>query len=481
MSGGTQHAKDRHGRLLMCAIALSAAAVFPCGVLAQAEGGFGAPSKTLTAESSLEDLIAALDDGVYAVRQRATALLLTSERVAEEDLLEAVRGDELTPEQSLRLEKVLRRSFERTPRGAIGISFEQQVARPFLLVGSVVEGFPAVDAGLIRAGDLMLFVEGDAITPRSGWIGLVQARTFSKDPGETLRVTLARPRVDLAPGFEILDVDLPLGRIDQHQNQIATQQTLPLAWQHRWGRLTEDYGIGAGQRMVTKGELGEEIAAWEDRTLDVMMRQSTVAPVVSAPLHPLDIDANVARRMAQQERNVPAGMVAQGIRRQAIGNQRIPVQALNRAERGENGQVIIRQGAVALNGQGQRVAVQGIGAVRVMNPQSVDASAASLEDDAQRIAEQIAVMQDRLREMLERASRLRGSEDARRVALGEAELLASEIRILSSVLAELVEGSGAEATEASVVPEWPEVERVDRAMDGPFRMPVRRPRPVDQD
>ncbi|TVQ75899.1 MAG: hypothetical protein EA380_09755, partial [Phycisphaeraceae bacterium] len=206
------------------------------------------PLYGLSATTPLCDLIEALNDERYSVRERASALLMTSDTVSEEAILEALEGNGLSPEQALRVQRVLRAKFERSPRGGIGISFDTRTSRTMLRVGEVRSGFPSGDAGLIRPNDFFLSVEGVEVSPATGLNMLVLTRTISRDPGDTLPVVLARTPLTTSglvgplPPIEIVAVDLPLGRFDLLGSPVD-RNALQQAWAHRWERLTSQYRI----------------------------------------------------------------------------------------------------------------------------------------------------------------------------------------------------------------------------------------------
>jgi hypothetical protein len=237
----------RRARLAAAGAALALAAWPAAG---QSTRAFGSPEA--------QRLVQQLDADDFDTRAAAQQALVHSPEASDAELVELLRSGRLSAEQELRLVGVLRARFGRAPRGAIGIQFAQPRVpnagdRGGLpVVGRVYEQYPAGAAGLVRAGDAFVEVDGirlDALDARRRTLAL-QAATFSRAPGELLPVVIERPVVDAggeATGaFEQVAVRLPLGSAKQLRQNIQQRGILPsglteseadLAWQARMARL----------------------------------------------------------------------------------------------------------------------------------------------------------------------------------------------------------------------------------------------------
>lgn len=490
MRGGKLSGANRRGGVFGRVVCLCCAAgllgAMSGTAIGQVSPDARGPLYGLSATTPLCDLIEALNDERYSVRERATALLMTSDTVSEEAILEAVEGNALSPEQALRVQRVLRAKFERSPRGAIGISFDVGPGRTVLRVGEVRPGFPAGDAGLIRTNDMFLSVDGAEVSPTTGMNMLVLTRTVSRDPGDTLPVVLARMPLTTSglvgplPPIEVVSVDLPLGRFDR-LGTTTDRSVLQQAWAHRWERITSQHRVDTGMRSVSPTD-GEASMMWRDRTLDVYAGRSHSGPIVGGPMHPQDLDAGAMRRLALQDRHnaMPRGALqVAGVRQQVVQQQQVGRVAQRQAIRREAGQVEIvvnQRGGVVVGAAGQRLAVAGnVGGVRMMNTPNQQMDEDDAEDGVREITERLRMLQDRLRGVLLAATRMDRSDESRRVAMREAEAIAAEIRELSDLLGAMVDAE-IESTDAGAAPDRPHAERVQ---PGPFDLispPPRRAR-----
>lgn len=446
------------GRVVCLCCAAGLFGGIPGATMGQVSPDARGPLYGLSATTPLCDLIEALNDERYSVRERATALLMTSDTASEEAILEALEGNALSPEQTLRVQRVLRAKFERSPRGAIGISFDVGPGRTLLRVREVRSGFPAGDAGLIRTNDMFLLVEGVEVSPATGMNTQVLTRTVSRDPGDTLPVVLARTPLTTSgligplPPLEVVSVDLPLGRFDRLGSTIE-RSDIQQAWAHRWERITSQNRIDTGIRKVSLADADVQ-AMWRDRTLDVYAGRTHSGPIVGAPMHPQDLDAGAVRRLALQDRNTatPRGALqVAGVRQQVVQQQQVG-RMVQRAEIRQGAaqvEIMVNQrGGVVVGAAGQRLAVAGnVGGVRMMNTPDQQATG---EDDAENgvreIAERLRMLQDRLRGVLLATARMDRSDESRRVAMREAEAIATEIRELSDLLGAMVDPDVAESS-----------------------------------
>jgi hypothetical protein len=84
-------------------------------------------------------------------------------------------------------------------------------------VGATYENFPAHDAGLIKEGDVIVGVSGRALSQDDAGRNELVVETFSHEPGETLRLRVAR--VDERGEVREIDIETTLGSIDRFPQQ----------------------------------------------------------------------------------------------------------------------------------------------------------------------------------------------------------------------------------------------------------------------
>jgi len=187
---------------------------------------------------SLDELLSRMGSDSFEERAAATQELIEATNIDDNTLAATLRSGTLSPEVSVRVYDVLRRRFTESPRGAIGCQFgPDRVGEPPIVV-DVFETFPAGRAGIVRAGDEIVEIEGKSLIglpPNVSAAQTVKAAIFSRHPGENVRAKVRRPAVapmfdDVgnmvggppgAPGAaETLEVDIPLG----NRNELARAQ-----------------------------------------------------------------------------------------------------------------------------------------------------------------------------------------------------------------------------------------------------------------
>lgn len=188
--------------------------------------------------------IAQLDNPTPAVRRNAADALraIDPDRFDDAGLTDLLsRGDaELSLEQRRLLREVLRERFFASPRGAIGVRLDSEFdGREAPVIGVLYEGFPAGDDGLLRVGDVILEIEGQATVDPEGQqrsVSRVQTLIFSHDPGEVVRL-LVRRGDDADGEGDTFEVAVPLGPTTNFNGVFATDNALPAAWRERQRRL----------------------------------------------------------------------------------------------------------------------------------------------------------------------------------------------------------------------------------------------------
>lgn len=231
---------------------------------------------------TLADLLHNLDSEDFSAREHATDSLRrqlfsdstdTDRKRAlalEAEMIEVLRTGNLSLEQRIRLLDSLRARFIRSPRAAIGIRFANASTPEGVELQQVLEGFPAKDLGLLKAGDVITTVAGVALADRAvrfnqaGPLGEVQSRLrqviFSYDPGDVVEMTLIRrlspanvndPNRPNPPppagnklvtegpdrNAEVLTVQVPLGSFQDLRDAVVDPATLESAWLFRTQRL----------------------------------------------------------------------------------------------------------------------------------------------------------------------------------------------------------------------------------------------------
>lgn len=122
-------------------------------------------------------------------RASASIALTDSDRVPLREVEAALRSDDLSPEQRLRLERVAYAKFASSPRGALGIRFQQRVAdgpNSGTIVDATYEGFDA--HRVLRTGDIIHSIDGERVLTIDDGKRAIQ----SHDPGERLTLRIFR-------------------------------------------------------------------------------------------------------------------------------------------------------------------------------------------------------------------------------------------------------------------------------------------------
>ncbi|MEE8154885.1 MAG: PDZ domain-containing protein [Phycisphaerales bacterium] len=187
----------------------------------------------VTVDPSLADLVAKLDDPVFAIREAAMQRLLGG-IVNRRQICKMLAGKGLSPEQRHRLLLVLRDDLlHGPPQGAIGISIDRRRRLGNeIVVQQLVEGLPAIE--VLEPGDRVTHLNGQPTAPWESFVAMIQAR----NPGDTVTITVQR-RVDQddqgpqEPKMRTLQFELVLGStellIDPATGQVQRNTKLELA------------------------------------------------------------------------------------------------------------------------------------------------------------------------------------------------------------------------------------------------------------
>lgn len=234
----------------------------------------------------LDELLTRLDSDELAMRDAAALELrravrgpeeaMESARAVERASVEFLHRPDLSLEQRVRLIGALRERFMASSHGAMGVQFAQPQRLPRgVELQAVMDGFPAKDQGLLKAGDVVIAVAGTSLLDnelmqfnnRGTTLASERLRhiVISHDPSETVPMTILRrlddadqapnPADQAAAGMpigiaefitegpgrnaEVLELQIPLGSFDRLRQGNAQLDpfTLEAAWRERMLRL----------------------------------------------------------------------------------------------------------------------------------------------------------------------------------------------------------------------------------------------------
>lgn len=133
-------------------------------------------------------LIAELDSAELRVREEAMRKLRISPSLRLGQLENVLANEKLSTEQFTRVARIAKEQFERTPRAALGVQFDDAGARSSdgVPIARTIEGFDS--CRVLKAGDVMYAMSGVRVT------SLDDARKIitSHDPGERMTIHLFR-------------------------------------------------------------------------------------------------------------------------------------------------------------------------------------------------------------------------------------------------------------------------------------------------
>lgn len=184
--------------------------------------------KNIAIDADVLEIVRLLDSDDYTTREKATDQLRKDE-ARRMQLYALLAGDSITPEQRYRLLQIVRDQLINTPRGAMGIEMEPQPwgmrgAGPLeIKIMNLVPGFPA--ERVLQVGDRIVAIDAQPLFTQDDLRDHVQL----KRPGDTIKVTLKRPKVDENgkmlrdanndPVMDVLVLEVPLGSADALDRQ----------------------------------------------------------------------------------------------------------------------------------------------------------------------------------------------------------------------------------------------------------------------
>ena len=147
------------------------------------------PPGNLRTDVSIAESLRLLGSDSVLERASASVALGASDRVGLRDIEAALLTPDLSPEQRLRLERVGFEKFSSTPRGALGIRFQQRLAdgpASGTVIDATYEGFDA--HRVLRPGDVIYSIDGQRVLSIDDGKRAIQ----SHDPGERLTLRIFR-------------------------------------------------------------------------------------------------------------------------------------------------------------------------------------------------------------------------------------------------------------------------------------------------
>ena len=164
-------------------------------------------------DPSIADMVAKLDDPVFATREAAMQRLMHLV-VDRRQICKVLAGDDLSPEQRHRLLVLLQNDVLNAPRGAIGVLIDSRKRRQnLLIVDQLVEGLPAIE--VLEPGDEITHLNGQSAPRWTDFVKTIQARK----PGDTISLTVERSvgeedGQEIPSSTQVLHFDLVLGSAD---------------------------------------------------------------------------------------------------------------------------------------------------------------------------------------------------------------------------------------------------------------------------
>jgi hypothetical protein len=176
-------------------------------------------------DDRLSECIVLLGDPAYAVREAATAQLLTGDFVRRQ-IYAALLRLELTGEQRYRLLTAVQDNLLLTPRGAVGISVNLRFrGEDKIVVEQLLPDLPARD--VLHIGDRITHLHG---RPLPNWRAFVK-EVQTREPGAKITVTVERiisgrraSRRQIGfqePTYTTMDIEIELGSAEMLRDPIS--------------------------------------------------------------------------------------------------------------------------------------------------------------------------------------------------------------------------------------------------------------------
>jgi PDZ domain len=137
----------------------------------------------------MRDLVTALGDADWATRNAATTELSSAPHATIDALISAVAEKNLEPEQHLRLTNLAWERFSRTPRAALGVSFQNNFVGGMesgAVISGTIEGFDS--QRVLKPGDTIYSMSEVRIHSMDDGKRVIQ----SHEPGERVTLRLFR-------------------------------------------------------------------------------------------------------------------------------------------------------------------------------------------------------------------------------------------------------------------------------------------------
>jgi hypothetical protein len=228
------------------------------------------PEAAETAESRIEQLthlLRDLDAEALETRERATRGLADL-NLGQEELEAALRTPGLSPEQRARLERLGPGVLYSTPRGALGVSFNN--GRDELRISSTIEGFDS--CRVLKSGDEIEVIEGHRVTSTRDR----RAPIIMNPPGTEISVKVVREGTPRTFRVRLGDFsNLNGGRWDRVSLSDCAE-----AWALRTINLRRD-GLIAG--VPARVDAGLDAETWHRASVDAGVREQNDAKPEQQP------------------------------------------------------------------------------------------------------------------------------------------------------------------------------------------------------
>ncbi|MBL8764723.1 MAG: PDZ domain-containing protein [Phycisphaerae bacterium] len=178
----------------------------------------GAGSVPAGAEPDLSALVARLGSEGFLDREAASEELGQLLGVGLKEIETQLARRDLSAEQRERLSVVAWSRFVSSARGAVGVEFDRQLPR-WYVVQRTIERFPAAKA--LEAGDIIVEIDGHALAGQ--YANDLRPRIISRDPGDTVRMVVLR-------GDQRLTLDVTLGSFGDLDQAMFGEDDLVTAW-----------------------------------------------------------------------------------------------------------------------------------------------------------------------------------------------------------------------------------------------------------
>ncbi len=198
----------------------------------------------VTVDPSLADLVAKLDDPVFAIREAAMQRLLGG-IVNRRQVCKVLARKDLSPEQRHRLLVCLRDDLLHAPRGAIGISVDPRRWPDEIIIQQLVERLPAIE--VLEPGDQITHLDGRPAGTWESFVRSIQARR----PGDKVLLTVERLEEPedtngQDPAVRRLDFEIVLGSTellrDPATGQVLRIRRMELARANDAARAVDRFG-----------------------------------------------------------------------------------------------------------------------------------------------------------------------------------------------------------------------------------------------